>query len=261
MTMCIILAAGKGTRLLPHTNNRPKSLVELNGRALLHYQLDVLNAVGIHDITIVTGYKHEQIKAVGYPTIYNAKYDTTNMVESLILSLDAIENESSDILICYSDIVYQRCNLEKLLKMTSEVTVMTDDSWLNLWSIRNENPILDAETLKFSNHNLIKEIGKKPSSLSDIESQFMGVIKIAGHKIKEFKQFYKNLDKYKDYDGKDFEEMFMTSLLQELINFGWEVRATRVDGGWLEVDTVSDLDKYHELHATGNLHYFWKHDV
>jgi len=53
----IILAAGQGTRLRPFTDDRPKCLVELHGRPLLHRQLDVLRAAGLNDIALVGGYR------------------------------------------------------------------------------------------------------------------------------------------------------------------------------------------------------------
>ena len=43
----ILLAAGEGTRLRPHTDDRPKCLVELAGRPLLHHNLQVLASVGL----------------------------------------------------------------------------------------------------------------------------------------------------------------------------------------------------------------------
>ena len=43
----IILSAGKGSRLLPLTAERPKCLIDLNGRSLLEWQLDALQGAGI----------------------------------------------------------------------------------------------------------------------------------------------------------------------------------------------------------------------
>lgn len=54
----IILAAGQGTRLRPLTDDRPKCMVEVNGRSIIDRQLNVMRACGIkdEDITIVCGY-------------------------------------------------------------------------------------------------------------------------------------------------------------------------------------------------------------
>jgi len=62
----IILAAGRGSRLAPLTDDRPKPLVDVLGRSLLLRTLDRLREVGIDDraVVIVTGYRAEMIEAV-----------------------------------------------------------------------------------------------------------------------------------------------------------------------------------------------------
>jgi len=58
---CIILAAGKGTRLLPLTENTPKPLVKVNGKALLDHIIESLPSA-IEEIIMVTGYLEEQLR-------------------------------------------------------------------------------------------------------------------------------------------------------------------------------------------------------
>ena len=47
--------------------------------------------------------------------------------------------------------------------------------------------------------------------------------------------------------------MYMTSFLQLLIEAGWEVKAVEVHGGWLEIDSVDDLEIYETLLSNGDL--------
>ncbi len=58
----IIMAAGKGTRMLPLTENVPKVLVEVNGKPFLYYVLQNLKKAGIREFGIIVGYKKEKIK-------------------------------------------------------------------------------------------------------------------------------------------------------------------------------------------------------
>ncbi len=48
----IVLAAGLGTRMRPLTNDRPKALVEVGGRALIDHALDRLEAVGVRRVVV-----------------------------------------------------------------------------------------------------------------------------------------------------------------------------------------------------------------
>ena len=61
MTSALIFAAGLGTRLYPLTANRPKALVEYEGKTLLEHVLDKIIAAGIHDIVVNVHHFPDQI--------------------------------------------------------------------------------------------------------------------------------------------------------------------------------------------------------
>ncbi|MGC8874774.1 MAG: nucleotidyltransferase family protein, partial [Chloroflexia bacterium] len=58
----IILAGGKGERLRPYTNDRPKGMVEVLGVPILAYQVHWLRANGIDSVVFSCGYRHEVIR-------------------------------------------------------------------------------------------------------------------------------------------------------------------------------------------------------
>lgn len=53
---CAILCGGLGTRLHPLTLNRPKSLVDVNGRPFIFHQLDLLQRRGIREVVLCIGH-------------------------------------------------------------------------------------------------------------------------------------------------------------------------------------------------------------
>jgi NDP-sugar pyrophosphorylase family protein len=59
----IVLAGGKGERLRPFTEDRPKAMVEIVGIPILSYQLQWLQAQGVTDLIIASGYRHEVIES------------------------------------------------------------------------------------------------------------------------------------------------------------------------------------------------------
>ncbi|WP_122082593.1 sugar phosphate nucleotidyltransferase [Vibrio coralliirubri] len=253
MTKAIILAAGQGTRLRPLTNNKPKCLVPFLGKPLINYQIEVLNNSGIDDINVVTGYKKEEIEKLGLNTTYNHSYENTNMVTSLFSAIDFINSCEEDLIISYGDIIYQSENLTKLLECEDEMALMIDKDWRKLWDLRLENPLDDAETLVINEHGFISEIGKKPQSYDEINGQYTGLIKIKSNKIKDIVTEYNELDRDAQYDGNNFDNMYLTSFIQHLIDKGWRIKASLVSNGWLEVDSVDDLNCYEKLSKNNEL--------
>lgn len=57
----VILAAGKGVRMLPLTENIPKVMVEVSGKPFLEYVIDHLHSAGVTELGIIVGYKKEAI--------------------------------------------------------------------------------------------------------------------------------------------------------------------------------------------------------
>ena len=91
-------------------------MVKLNGIPLLMHQKRVLNAVGINQLNVVTGYKNECINIPGITKYYNHLYATTNMVASLYVAKDLFTGEF-DIIISYGDIVFEEKVINDLINI------------------------------------------------------------------------------------------------------------------------------------------------
>jgi len=118
----VIVAAGKGTRLKPLTDNLPKCLVEINGKSILSYQLDAIIENDITDLAIVIGYNGHMIKEKIYSNNYHEKikvtfiennnYENTGSCYSLYLCRDYLDGYGY--IHTNSDLIFN-CNTLKLL--------------------------------------------------------------------------------------------------------------------------------------------------
>lgn len=253
MTQAIILAAGQGVRLRPYTDERPKCLVELGGRALLSWQIASLERNGVSDITVVGGYRHKQLLEFVTKVVVNEAYDRTNMVSSLFAADALVRAADDDLLIVYGDIVFEDHVVQAALSTDGDVAVVVDREWRRLWELRMEDPLLDAETLKLSPSGAIAELGRKPKHIGEIEGQYTGLIKVPAVRRVALSDYWRSLDRGGTYDGKSFDNMFMTSFIQSLIEANWRVMPAWITNGWLEVDTVADLDLFNMMYKDGSL--------
>ena len=121
----IILAAGQGTRLKKYTENLPKGMLMFMGKTIIERQIDVYRACGISDIIIVRGFAAEKINYEGIKYYTNEKFATTNMVESL---MEAKSEFDDDIIVSYSDVLFEPCMLKKMMEYNADFACAVDDN-------------------------------------------------------------------------------------------------------------------------------------
>ncbi|MDR2658887.1 MAG: phosphocholine cytidylyltransferase family protein [Spirochaetaceae bacterium] len=241
----IILAAGQGTRLRPLTDEQPKCMVKFRGKPIIDYIIETVKKSGINDIVVVDGYKksvlEQHLAGQNIKFYTNESYESTNMVYTLFSALPEL---NADIIISYADIIYETGVIQKLIDDESDFSVVVDKKWRELWSARMDDPLKDAETMKINEDGFIYELGKKPKCYDDIHGQYIGLIKINKSFVKTFIEYYKSLDRKSIYDGKNFNNMYMTSLIQSISDNVKKPKAVFIEGGWIEIDSIEDLNAY-----------------
>ena len=109
MKKAIILSAGQGSRLGHLTDDKPKCLIDFNGRTLLDRQLDALAANGVEEAVVVTGFRDDQIEAAlerrgdagpRVRTVYNPFYKVVDNLGSLFVAKEEI---AGDVLVWNGD--------------------------------------------------------------------------------------------------------------------------------------------------------------
>ena len=240
----ILLAAGKGERLRPYTDDTPKCLMEIAGKTLLDWQISAAKRNGIDEIVVVKGYMADRIpKEPGIKYYVNSRYETTNMVETLWCAKSEFDGE---VIISYSDILYETEVLRELINAEHDINIVVDMDWRIYWERRFPDPIQDAESLKMNSDGTIADIGQKISKMSEPQAQYIGLMKFREFGIRAMKDLYYKT-KNEASSGKkpfgldkSFEKIFMTDFLQGMIDANYTVYSVPVSRGWLEIDTIQD---------------------
>jgi choline kinase len=153
----IILSAGQGSRLGYLVDDRPKCLIDFNGRTLLDRQLDALDANGVDEAVVVTGFHDELIdRAIaarsGGPkvrTIFNPFFKVADNTGSLFM---AREELSGDCLVWNGDTLVSRALMKRVVENQRSGICVTID----------RKPSYDDDDMKVvEDGGLLKAIGKR----------------------------------------------------------------------------------------------------
>jgi len=239
----IILAAGKGSRLGKVTKNIPKGMIKIHGKTLIERQIKIYRDLGIKDITIVTGYKNEIIDFTEINYIKNQDFETTNMNESLFC---ASEKFSDALIISYTDIIFEQKIIQQVLESSADIGISVNLNWEIKYEGRTLHPTSEAENVLIENGKVCqikKDISKKTPNQKI--GEFMGIMKLSKNGSKIMLKKYLHLKKNHNgnfHNSKSLEVAYITDMLQEMIDSGFNVLPVIVDGEWYEVDTPQDLD-------------------
>lgn len=252
----IILAAGRGSRLSPYTDESPKCLLSFAGRRLLDWQLAALRANGVHDVGIVCGYRAHSFDSMGLKRWDNPRWHETNMVYSLLCAREALES-CDGMVVSYGDIVYEPRVVATLLDTPGDMVTVVDRRWLSLWKLRFADPLKEAESLKMDDARQVHEIGRPAASLEEIEGQYIGLLRFSRKGLDALLGFLDRADPHAAWlMGRSLETCYMTDMLRGLIQAGHAITGAEIDGGWLEFDSVSDYDLYARLSRERRLEHF-----
>jgi choline kinase len=228
----IILSAGRGRRLLPLTEHRPKCLLPVAGRTVLEWQVDALATAGIERCTVVVGFAAELVKAAlgtlrSRPDRLQALYNPLfASADNLVSCWMAREEMRSDFVLLNGDTVFEPELLQRLLSSRSfPVTVAVGCK-----------SHYDGDDMKVRRQGRrLVAIGKSlPSNEADGES--VGALLFRGDGPRLFREA---LDQAM-LRG-DARSLWYPSAIDALARSG-VVGTVSVDGlGWAEIDSPDDL--------------------
>jgi L-glutamine-phosphate cytidylyltransferase len=242
----VILAAGRGSRMGSTGDDRPKCLVELNGKPLIALQMAALRRGGAEQIGVVRGYRAEMVEFEGLTYFSNPRWAETNMVMSLVAASPWLR--SGPVIVSYADIFYRSELIRGLAAATGQLVITYDRAWRQLWTRRFSDPLADAETFRIDGSGHLLEIGGKTKRIEDIEGQYMGLLKFTPPAWAKIESLLAKLD------PQTRDRLDMTSLLRRLLSDGEiPISTFGTDAKWGEIDAPGDLELYQDMIKTGEL--------
>ena len=229
----LILAAGLGTRLAPITNDRPKSLVPVNGIPILLKQIDNLHKNGIYNIVIISGYKADILEKTvheSYPEIRiieSMDYVNTNNMYSAYLGRAAVENHQ--FLMMNADVFYDASVITALMACEAPNAIVTDIG-----------RYLEESMKVVEKDGRLVEISKAILPEDALGSS----IDVYKFSAEGGKAFFKKCAEYieEQKELKKWSEVALNDILDEV-----EFKACPLAGRWLEIDNHDDLAAAEEL--------------
>lgn len=128
----VLLAAGVGSRLRPHTDKVPKALLPVAGKSILERSLCAFAELGIREAIVVTGHLREHIEEalrrspLPARAVFNPRYDTANNYFSLLAAEPALAGQ--DFVKLDADLVFLPEVLKRLLSTPGDLALALDRS-------------------------------------------------------------------------------------------------------------------------------------
>ncbi|MCF7867167.1 MAG: phosphocholine cytidylyltransferase family protein [Candidatus Cloacimonetes bacterium] len=231
----IILAAGMGKRLQKASDGKPKSMIKIGEKSIMHHQLESCQQVGIKDFVFVLGYKKDELKQhilekidqENAVFIENPIYNKTNTLYSLYLTRKQFDD---DFIYFNADVLFQ----SKLLKKISSPSQYSQ--------LLLETKSCGEEEVKMiiDDNMKILEIGKK-LPIPKCAGEFIGIGKF---KKEILPKFIEHLQYGVDNDQANNYFEYAVDLLAKDVT----LQAVPTDGiPCIEIDFPEDLRRAREM--------------
>ena len=219
-------------------------MLELKGKSILQHQLDSYSMNGINNISIIRGYLSDKINAKEVTYFQNPEYKNNNILNSLFYAEEAI---NGNVIISYSDILFDEIVVNRLLESDADISIVVDIDWRGYYVNRKDHPIDEAEKVIFNANNEVLKIGKVLTTKKDVYGEFIGMMKLSPRGSEIVKLHFNRAKKIfwdKPYQrAQTFQKAYITDLIQDMVDMGVSIHCVIIERGWKEIDTVEDYEK------------------
>ena len=242
----ILLAASRGGKLGPLTEQRPKCMIDVRGEPLLQRLVRTLNRSGVGAVTVVRGYRKEAIDIPGIEAVDNDRYDETGEAASLACAGDRLQGPC---VISYGDILFRRHVLDGLLAADGDIITVVDarrrvdasrapDRAVD-W-VRCSRPFtggyLDDERVT------LEAVWNGTDGAETAHGEFIGLTRLSADGAALVRGVLDAMREDGSLDGADLPDV-----LARLIAQGAAIDVLYITGHWLDVDDAFDLASLRNL--------------
>jgi len=239
----VILSAGQGSRLLPLTKDTPKCLLSVGGNGngngsdttLLGWQLTQLQAAGISEAVIVTGFYDDKVEAelarheLPTSTIYNPFYKAGDNLASVWMARSAMD---SDFLLINGDTLFTSNVASRVLSRSGDGITLT---------IARKDIYDDDDMKVIEDQGRLLDIGKKLNRAA-VNAESIGMIAFRGSGVETFRSHIDDRIRQPDSLSQYYLAIIDDLAKAERINV-----AEIPQGDWCEVDFTEDLERAREM--------------
>ncbi|MCM2255644.1 MAG: isocitrate lyase/phosphoenolpyruvate mutase family protein [Vicinamibacteria bacterium] len=231
----IVLAASRGDGFDSLTRDRPKCMLPVAGVPVLDRLLTQLRAEGVRDLTVVRGYRPEAVAPAGVRLVTNPGWASSGELRSLHA---AVESLHGDVVVAYGDLVLRRHVLHELLACDAPLSVVVDAARGFLESGRAADRVRVSGPPPRPGDDAPRFLRDVSATLPDdgCEGEWVGLLRARGAGAEALRAALEAL--LAEPGG---EQLAMDALMRRLLAQGHEIRALHVDGGWADLDTLTDL--------------------
>lgn len=227
----IILSAGRGSRLLPLTETRPKCLLPVGGTTVLGRQLDTLEAGGISEAVVVTGFMAglvdaEIAKRTGPMKVTPFFNPFFQIADNLASCWMVREHMNTDFVLINGDTLFEAALLQDVLDSPAQPIQVTID----------HKASYDSDDMKVKlDGSRLRAIGK---TLTDADAESIGFLRFMGDGPAIYRAKLEQMMRTQE----GVSSWFLKAI-DAIADTTGQVGTLAIDGRrWNELDTVADFD-------------------
>jgi len=229
MVKAVILAAGRGKRIAPLTDVKPKPLLPIFGKPLIEHSLDALRKNEITECVIVTGYMAEKLRkhlemgekhGIRISYVYNPAYEDGNGLS--LYAARSLLGDGQPFMVLMADHLIDPKIVHKALENVGKEPLLCVD-----YSPSHPPQLKDATKVLVDDRGFISDVGKDIPRWNCIDA---GVLVLD-------KRFFEAVEPIKSE-----EKLTLSKCLNRMISLGIPIWACDISGLlWLDIDFPEDI--------------------